>query len=133
MIPRDVFVERVRSYVGTPFHHRGRLPGVALDCAGVVAVALSSFGVAVPDIRYGTSPAEGDVIAGLRAVAYSVDIAERRPGDVLTLQVDGQAIHMGVLVAEDRIVQPSAHRRIVEQRLTRALHIRGCWRIREVG
>ncbi len=41
---REDFVRVARSYIGTPFHHQGRLPGVGLDCAGVIVCALAECG-----------------------------------------------------------------------------------------
>ena len=34
-------IEVARGYVGTPFHHAGRLPGVGLDCIGVPVCAAT--------------------------------------------------------------------------------------------
>jgi hypothetical protein len=36
MTTREEVVAVARSFKGTPFHHQGRLPGVGLDCAGVL-------------------------------------------------------------------------------------------------
>ena len=46
-----------RSYVGTPFVHHGRRPGVGLDCAGVAFCAAWDAGLAVADnFSYGKLP-----------------------------------------------------------------------------
>ena len=38
-------------FIGTPYRHQGRTPGLGLDCAGVLVCALQSAGVEVEDCR----------------------------------------------------------------------------------
>jgi hypothetical protein len=38
-------------YIGTPYRHQGRTPGLGLDCAGVLVCSLQAAGVAVNDCR----------------------------------------------------------------------------------
>jgi hypothetical protein len=42
---RAEFVSAVRGYVGSPFHHQGRLPGVGMDCPAIIICALWRFGI----------------------------------------------------------------------------------------
>jgi len=42
------FAER---YIGTPYRHQGRTPGLGLDCAGVLTCSLIAAGVSVNDCR----------------------------------------------------------------------------------
>jgi len=138
VIHRLDFADRVRSFVGTPFVHRGRSPGVGLDCAGVVVCALHDYGIESPDIRYGTLPSPVDIEEGLGAIADRIAVEERRVGDVLTMHVKGRGeIHMGVIVGkddtgQDLLVHPSRRARIIEQPLTCGLEVAGCWRLRGV-
>ena len=37
-------IAAARACLGTPFHHQGRMPGVGLDCIGLVIVALARCG-----------------------------------------------------------------------------------------
>lgn len=137
-MPRDDFVAAVRSYVGTPFSHRGRTPGVALDCAGVVVCALASGGIASPDIRYGMHPTPAQMSEGLQSIGYAVPVDDRRTGDLLTMHVHGLGeVHMAVLVemkadGSELIVHPSRRQRIVETTLSRGYRLASCWRLREV-
>lgn len=46
-IPTDderQFVQAARGLVGTPFRHQGRVPGVGVDCIGVIIVAAKQVG-----------------------------------------------------------------------------------------
>lgn len=57
----------VETYLGTPFHHRGRVPGVGLDCVGILICAARSLGVTYPDsIEYDRMPNSTVLLAGLR-------------------------------------------------------------------
>src|SRR5690349_20654060 len=42
----------VRGLIDTPFRHHGRLPGKALDCAGVLHALAVRFGVPYQDDRH---------------------------------------------------------------------------------
>ncbi|MEQ1538549.1 MAG: hypothetical protein ABL928_06455, partial [Sphingorhabdus sp.] len=41
----DAIAERAFSQIGTPFRLHGRMPGVALDCVGLVAYAINANNV----------------------------------------------------------------------------------------
>ena len=36
MITKEDVVREAKTWLGTPFHHQGRLKGVGVDCAGVI-------------------------------------------------------------------------------------------------
>jgi hypothetical protein len=132
------FTAAVRSYVGTPYVHRGRHPGVALDCAGVVVCALKEGGITAPTIHYGMCPTPAQMHEGLAAIAEPIDVGDRLIGDILAMRVRGLGdVHMAVLVDVDEngveyVVHPSRRERITEHPLSRAYHISACWRLREV-
>ena len=42
-------VRVARTYIGTPFHHMGRLPGVGLDCAGLLVCVARELKLVAPD------------------------------------------------------------------------------------
>jgi len=45
---RDI-VRLARGYLGTPFHHQGRIPISGLDCVGLVVRVASDMGIPVQD------------------------------------------------------------------------------------
>jgi len=45
---RAAVVAAARSWIGTPYFHRGRIKGVAVDCASLILEAFSGAGL-VPD------------------------------------------------------------------------------------
>lgn len=42
---QEKLIEAARSWLGTPYHHRGRIKGVAVDCAQVVIASFAEAGL----------------------------------------------------------------------------------------
>lgn len=72
--------------IGTPYHHQGRLPGVGLDCVGLVMAVARRVGKPLTDDVYGHWPQPGRVLRWLAeenaATLAPVDAPE--PGDIRT-------------------------------------------------
>lgn len=100
--------EYARTYMGTPFKHRGRdLRG--LDCAGLVWCSYRDAGITLPDLaRYGREPNRlGQMMDVVRECAASEPIwtgrkdvagarAAIRPGDVLVLRFEVEPHHLAI-------------------------------------
>jgi cell wall-associated NlpC family hydrolase len=88
--------------VGTRWRHQGRLPGIGLDCGGVVVAAGRLAGLECPEEHpdYDGIPSEDRIRASLERFADRVGdaLADARPGDVLQLAEGGIACHLAVLV-----------------------------------
>lgn len=91
MITAADLVETARSMLGTPFHHQGRLPGVGLDCAGLLVCTLRALGLAVEDVRGYPRQPDGRLL----------DLVERQtlpgavePGAVLVIRFRGEPHHL---------------------------------------
>jgi cell wall-associated NlpC family hydrolase len=86
-----------RAEMGTPWMHQGRLPGVALDCAGLVIVTAKRLGL-VPqawDIAdYGRLP-DGTLLD--RCGEHMQRINALELGAVLVVAITGQPQHMGIV------------------------------------
>ena len=125
-----------RAQIGTRWVHQGRLPGVALDCVGLVVHVGRATGLVAPDFDvngYSRAP-DGDMLnqAGLHLVR--IDGPEL--GAVIVLATEVEPQHVGI-VADYRhggwsIVHASnaGVARVVETRLmfTRAMALRGYFR-----
>lgn len=93
-------VRVARSYLGTPFHHQGRLPGVGLDCAGVVICAARELGVVAEDFDitgYARTPDGASLIGWCREYMDEVSREDMRPGDVLCVAWESMPHHLCVL------------------------------------
>lgn len=89
-----------RSYVNTPFHARGRLPGQALDCAGVPIciardLALVSIDFDVPP--YIQAPDGVILLSWCRQHMKMIPRHKMRAGDVIVLKTDRYPQHIGIL------------------------------------
>lgn len=99
MIKRDDIVSVARSYLGTPFHHAARLPGVGMDCAGVLICAARELGLVAPDFdvpAYVQSP-DGSMLKWFRLYMTPVSQGEMQPGDAVVFITDVIPQHLGVL------------------------------------
>ncbi len=120
MITAAEFAAAARSLVGTPTRHKGRMPGVALDCVGVVLCAAHACGLHCADfLDYGCPPASDSLLRELAAVA---DPTEPAPGAVVVLRWGGGVgapLHVGVLSG------------VGQDGAWRFVHA-GTWRVREI-
>lgn len=136
MIAVSDFLAEVRSLVGTPYAHRGRLPGVALDCIGVPIVALRRCGVDVPEPAPYGQLMPGGLIDGLRLYCDEIERELAQPGDVVVMLWGDVPCHVGVLIDRRRdgvfwMVRAHAHAGFVRSApLTIDVRVHSCWRIR---
>lgn len=91
-------VAMARSYAGTPFHHQGRLPGVGLDCAGLVLCSLSAIGETVVDtLPYARIPRNRAFIKCIEAQCDEVPRAKIQIGDFLTFAWKSEPQHISIV------------------------------------
>lgn len=90
-------VTAARGHLGTRWVHQGRLPGVALDCAGLVILVARQLGLVPPDFDmngYSRTP-DGSMSAVCDGRMTRIDALEL--GAVLVLQTDVEPQHMGIV------------------------------------
>ena len=121
-------VAAARACLGTPFHHQGRLPGIGLDCIGLIVVALRAVGWTVVDrCDYARRP-DGSSLAAALMAHGAVRVDTPLPGDVLLFAFDGQPQHVALLSAPDCIIHAYAPAgKVVE------VGLNGSWRRRLVS
>lgn len=98
MSPADV-VTAARGLIGTPYHHQARLPGVGIDCAGVLIVVGRQLGLVAPDFDVTGYSRVPDGVA-LSAYCEQHMVRMRAPvigGAVLASWKDGPPQHLGVV------------------------------------
>ena len=95
------FIAAAESYAGTPFLHQGRLPGVGLDCAGVVVCALQQVGHPVTDAPpgYGRLPNQGMLERTVAETCDKVAASALQDGDVLMFRFTKEPQHLAVYAA----------------------------------
>lgn len=143
MTTRARIVQVARGYVGTPFHHRGRLPGIGLDCAGVAVCLGRELGLLPADFdvpAYNETPAGWEVLLWCDQHLRAVPREAMQPGDVLVTISDKYPEHVGILgdyrhgglslIQASRAAHPP---RVIETRLmfSRAQRFAACYEFRD--
>lgn len=89
-----------RSYMGTPFQHQGRTPGVGLDCAGLIICVCRELEIVEPDFdvsNYAQQPDKTSVIDACDKYLVRVKSEEMRPSDVAVIAWDSYPQHLGIV------------------------------------
>lgn len=110
-----------RACIGTPFRHQGRLPGVALDCAGLVIAVAQAVGADYYDVPgYGLRPAGGLLESSLdgQPCLEPVLTAQRQPGDILLMRFATEPQHLSIFTGETLIHAYSNVGKVCEHRLS---------------
>ncbi len=95
----DELIVAARVCLGTPFVHQGRIPGQALDCAGLLVHVARAAGFPVIDrAGYGRDPS-GDALG--QAIAEQPFLVRVTPhdlsaGDLLLLRFSGAPQHLAL-------------------------------------
>lgn len=97
MTGADVVME-ARSWLGTRFHHQGRLKSVGCDCAGLVVGVAQALGLSEFDKTDYSRLPDGEM---LRAVCDAnmtgIAITDVQPGDVLLFKFDQFPQHLAIV------------------------------------
>ncbi len=119
----SAIVKAARSFVGTPYHHQGRVKGVGVDCVGLIFGVASAVGIEIADkplfLRYKRRPPVGrGLLDHLDEQCQQVE--KYRPGDILVFwinHVNRRAQHLGFAGVETLIHTHSAIHFVIEQPL----------------
>ena len=118
MTQAEAFVAAARSFVGTPFHAGGRLPGVGLDCIGVAVCAARACGIGHRDVPAYPLRPNGQLLGELDR--QLVRVGQPEPGDVLamTFEMRGTPHHVAVYAGATLIHAYLLAAKCVEQPMT---------------
>ena len=122
------------ALVGTPFHAQGRLPGVGLDCVGVIVCVARACGLPHHDVTAYPMTPNGTLLQELASQLLRVP-GEAQEGDVLAMSFGSEPHHVAILVDGGRIVHAySRVHRCVVQSYTEFWHgkVRAVYRFPEV-
>lgn len=118
---RTKIIEAARELIGTPWAHQGRMPGVGIDCAGVIVHILKRKGISYDVAGYSYEP-NGELTFHADACLTRIPKDSFKPGDVLIFRVKRLPQH--VAIATDKGILHSYNRgagtssRVVETSLT---------------
>lgn len=94
-----------RTLLQTPFKHQGRVPGLALDCAGTIAAICEKFGYDYIDRHgYGRNPSNGQLEETMEQQPCMTRVyGEPQAGDVLIMHFGGEPRHLAFCAGENII------------------------------
>lgn len=136
---RAAVVAEARSWLGTPYHHRGRIKGAGVDCAMLLAEVYHRAGL-IPALDIGHYPMDWHLhrdveqyLGWVERHASRTDLA--LPGDVVLFRFGRCFSHGGIVLDWPRIIHAYVGQGCVlgdvaaEQRLGRRERlIFSCWR-----
>lgn len=108
-----------RTWLGTPYHHQGRVKGVGVDCVGLLIGVAHELKLSDFDLQGYAARPEGDSLRALCANHMrEITQVDLRAGDVLLFKFDAHPCHLGLLTAPDVVIHAYLPRRkVIEHRL----------------
>lgn len=123
MIAKEELIEYALTLLKTPFVHQGRIPGMALDCAGTVVAVAEKFGIPYEDrVGYGRNPANGLLEDVLETQPGMVRVYDMQVGDILLMKFGGEPRHVAIYAGENIIHAYESVGQVCEHRFS------GSWR-----
>jgi len=129
---QNKFIEVARSYVGTPFLHQGRLPGVGLDCIGVIVCAAHEIGINLIDSTdYDREPNSDKLQSEIQK--QLVRVIMLIPGDILLIAYMRDPRHTAIYTGSTIIHAHNRVDKVVEHNIDDRLmsHVKSIWRFKE--
>lgn len=114
----DDIIAVARAQIGTPFRHQGRLPGKALDCAGLIIHVARELGVEHFDVTaYGRMPDHGLLEQTLEFQPALVRIhGKSLVGDILLMRFAKEPQHLAICAGDTIIHSYADVRQVCEHR-----------------
>jgi cell wall-associated NlpC family hydrolase len=97
MTAASAVVATARAMLGTPWMHQARLPGTALDCAGLVICTARALGLIPPGWEIADYPRSPDGTLCALCAAHMRPIAAPELGAVVLVGIERDPQHLGIL------------------------------------
>ena len=105
---REQIIQVAFDWLGTPYHHHGRIKGVGVDCVQFLIAVFSECGLA-QGAETGPYPqdwhlhrSEEKYLAGIQQ--YAKQTATPEPGDIALFRFGRCVSHAGIVLPEQRTV-----------------------------
>lgn len=105
---RVAVIAEARRWIGTPYHHQGRVLGVGVDCATLLCEVYEAVG-AIPHVDPGNYPHDWHMhrdeeryLGWLRQ--YAREVVEPKPGDVIVWKFGRCFSHGAILCDNEQII-----------------------------
>jgi NlpC/P60 family putative phage cell wall peptidase len=103
MTARQEVVQEARAWLGTPYHHQGRVKGAGVDCAMLLIEVFRACGL-IPDVDPKPYPPDWHLhrdeeryLGWVKQYARPVEVPQ--PGDIALFQF-GRCVSHGAIVLE---------------------------------
>ena len=110
-ITQQEFIDQARTWLGTKYHHQGRLKKSArgdggVDCIGLVIGIIDELGISdgegnslvnADEVNYSMYPERGRLVRSIQQHLRRVPIERMRVGDVLLFKTFRDPQHVGLL------------------------------------
>lgn len=115
----ELIVASARSMLGTPFRHQGRVPGVGLDCVGLVIAVARELDLSGYDVTGYSRLPQPALLRHHLACAGLVEHppSAARPGDVMLMRLRRLAQHLAIRTDIGMIHSHIGSGGVVEHRL----------------
>ena len=114
-------IAATRACLGTPFVHQGRIPGLALDCAGLIIQVAKTLGLEhVDHSGYARLPGNGLLESALDNQPGITRVTDMQAGDVILMKFSGDPQHLGICAGETIIHAYQPIGKVCEHGLTDA-------------
>jgi hypothetical protein len=105
MPTRAQIVTEARTWLGTPFHHQGRVRGVGVDCIGVIGCSAVTCGVdgaaewmSDPAMHnYSPQPDPRLLLAACDKYLDRIAVSEAGLADILIMAFAGEPMHFALI------------------------------------
>lgn len=115
MTTRQDVINEARTWMGTRFHHQGRLKGVGVDCIGILSGTLQVLNLLKYDnINYTKDPDSDKLVSICDKYLIKIPIEEAKPGDVLLMSWRRGPQHMALLTDQGILHAHIGVKKVVE-------------------
>jgi NlpC/P60 family putative phage cell wall peptidase len=105
---RATVLAEARSWLGTPYHHMGRIRGAGTDCLMLLVEVYSASGI-IPPVSIPFYPPDWHLHRGTEryldgVMQYASEVAKAEPGDVALFKFGRCFAHGAIVVKWPRLI-----------------------------
>jgi cell wall-associated NlpC family hydrolase len=105
---RERVIRESLTWVGTPYHHMGRIKNVGIDCATFPAEVYAAAGVIAP-VSIDFYPPDWHLNRDAerylqRVIEYAAEVSQPQPGDLVLWKIGRAFAHGAIVLAWPRII-----------------------------
>lgn len=108
-------ITEMRTWIGTPFVHQGRVKGVGCDCAAIPVMAGRFLGGSYHSpTDYSRLPTQGRLVAIVRKQMRQIPKHQRQPGDIIIFTMTRAPQHLALVTDKGILHADQANGKVVE-------------------